>query len=266
MANPTSPSVPGSALEQLEALPNKWRTRRAHTNASENADLYRGFDNGAMACAVELAPIAAAVRQSIETLKDEVEGEAEISNERLREWVALEEQIKEMVPVALYVKAEAALAAMTRDIQEVCDSSADPVIAVQAVVAQSVQRGEKLIQRERELAAMTAERDRLREKTAREAAARPLKTCTCFEIADSYEVDCPVHGNTNRPLKTAQPNERACPHCQRVLKFNEWNGNICPHCDGILAEQTRRPKTAQDYLETGGEAVEHGRIEARRRS
>lgn len=35
-------------------LVEKWRSERAHTYASENADLYRGFDNGCHRCAEAL--------------------------------------------------------------------------------------------------------------------------------------------------------------------------------------------------------------------
>jgi len=37
--------------EALTQLAKGWRESRAHTYASENADLYRGFDNGCLRCA-----------------------------------------------------------------------------------------------------------------------------------------------------------------------------------------------------------------------
>lgn len=43
--------------QELE-LAAKWRKERAHTYASENADLYRGFDNGRLRSAEELESLA----------------------------------------------------------------------------------------------------------------------------------------------------------------------------------------------------------------
>lgn len=49
---------PGADLRAaLEKLIKKWRASRAHTYASENADLYRGFDTGCGRCADELAAL-----------------------------------------------------------------------------------------------------------------------------------------------------------------------------------------------------------------
>lgn len=41
----------------LAGLMEKWTHSRAHTYASENADLYRGFDNGLASCAEQLAAL-----------------------------------------------------------------------------------------------------------------------------------------------------------------------------------------------------------------
>jgi len=43
-----------SLREGCAKLVAKWLAERAHTYASENADMYRGFDNGRSACALEL--------------------------------------------------------------------------------------------------------------------------------------------------------------------------------------------------------------------
>jgi len=41
-------------VARADALIAKWRAQRAHTYASENADIYRGFDRGCASCAREL--------------------------------------------------------------------------------------------------------------------------------------------------------------------------------------------------------------------
>ena len=54
-----------SLPEQLKVLIEKWRASRAHTYASENADLYRGYDNGCHRCADELEAVLAAASRSL---------------------------------------------------------------------------------------------------------------------------------------------------------------------------------------------------------
>lgn len=48
------------ALEKLFGLAEKWRQHTAHTHASENADLCRGFNKGESYCAGELDSILGA--------------------------------------------------------------------------------------------------------------------------------------------------------------------------------------------------------------
>lgn len=43
------------------ALVEQWRNSHAHTYASENADLYRGFDNGCRRCADQLEAVLSAL-------------------------------------------------------------------------------------------------------------------------------------------------------------------------------------------------------------
>lgn len=47
-------------LAELRNLVSKWKAERAHTYASENADLYRGFENGMFRAAQELERVAIA--------------------------------------------------------------------------------------------------------------------------------------------------------------------------------------------------------------
>jgi hypothetical protein len=54
----------------LEALRQRWLEMRAHTYSSENADLYRGFDNGLKHCADALAPHIAAAKEREEKLHE----------------------------------------------------------------------------------------------------------------------------------------------------------------------------------------------------
>lgn len=44
--------------QQLLKLAEHWRSERGHTYASENADLYRGFENGRQRCASEIEKLA----------------------------------------------------------------------------------------------------------------------------------------------------------------------------------------------------------------
>lgn len=53
-------------LLQLRTLRDQWRNNRAHTYASENADLYRGFDNGQQRCADELDTVIAGAMEPTE--------------------------------------------------------------------------------------------------------------------------------------------------------------------------------------------------------
>ena len=60
-------------IKTLETVMRELRESRAHTYASENAGLYRGFDNGQKRAADSLQP----VRDALWGLHDEMKGKVE---------------------------------------------------------------------------------------------------------------------------------------------------------------------------------------------
>ena len=62
-----------ASLALLHGLVEKWRASRAHTYASENADLYRGFDNGCARCADELEASLASYAEEARQIAEEMQ-------------------------------------------------------------------------------------------------------------------------------------------------------------------------------------------------
>jgi len=63
--------MPSEPIKTLETVMRELRESRAHTYASENAGLYRGFDNGQKRAADSLQP----VRDALWGLHDEMAAE-----------------------------------------------------------------------------------------------------------------------------------------------------------------------------------------------